>query len=90
MKTEAELTTEIRRIRERARELSGFWISELAAATSALEWALEKRPVPPSADIGRPASVHGRLSESLTKTAEREGGGKKARGNASKRLHRVK
>jgi len=62
MTTEADLRAEIRRIRERPKELSGFWISELAAATYALAWMLEKRPAPPSADIG---SSPGRSRETL-------------------------
>lgn len=70
MKTETEIKAESRRIRERARELSGFWASELAAATYALEWVLEKRPAPPSADIGNPGSGQGKIAESLLKAAE--------------------
>jgi hypothetical protein len=73
MKTQQEIKTETRRIRERARELSGFWTSELAAATYALEWVLEKRPAPPSSDIGSPASGLGKIAEALVKAAERPG-----------------
>jgi hypothetical protein len=71
MKTQHEIKTETRRIRERARELSGFWTSELAAATYALEWVLEKRPAPPSSDIGSSASGLGKIAEALVKAAER-------------------
>lgn len=71
MKTEKEIREEIRRARERAAGLSGFWVPELAAAVYALEWTLGKRPEPASADIGRAGSAHGRLSETLLKTAEK-------------------
>lgn len=71
MKTEKEIRDEVRRARERAAGLSGFWVPELAAAVYALEWALGKRPEPPSADIGRAGSAHGRLSETLLKAAEK-------------------
>jgi hypothetical protein len=69
MKTEKDLKTETRRIRERARELSGFWISELAAATYALEWVTGRRPAPPSAAIGAAESDFGKIAESLAKAA---------------------
>jgi hypothetical protein len=69
MKTEKDLKTETRRLRERARELSGFWISELAAATYALEWVTGKRPAPPSAAIGAAEGDFGKIAESLAKAA---------------------
>jgi len=72
MKTEKEIRDESRRIRERARALSGFWIPELAAAAYALEWTLGKREGAPSEDIGGAGSAHGRLAESLLKAAEKE------------------
>ncbi len=71
MKTEKEIREEVRRARERAAGLSGFWVPELAAAVYALEWTLGKRSEPPSADIGQPDSAHGRLSETLLKAAEK-------------------
>jgi len=70
MKTEKEIRDETRRIRERAGNLSGFWVPELAAAAYALEWALGKRADPPSQDIGNAGSAHGRLAESLVKAAQ--------------------
>jgi hypothetical protein len=69
MKTEKDLKTEARRIRERARELSGFWISELAAAAYALEWVTGRRPAPPSAAIGAAEGDFGKIAESLAKAA---------------------
>jgi hypothetical protein len=72
MRTEREIRDESRRIRERAKALSGFWIPELSAAAYALEWALGKREQAPSQDIGSPDSGQGKLAESLVKAAEKE------------------
>jgi hypothetical protein len=72
MRTAQELTGEVRRIRERARSLSGFWISEFAAAIDALEWALGKRDKPPSEDVGTPAGEHGRIAERLLEAVAKE------------------
>ena len=71
MKTEKEIREESRRIRERARSLSGFWIAELASAAHALEWALGKQPRPPSADIGSSGSAQGKLAASLLNAVEK-------------------
>ena len=71
MKTEKEIREESRRIRERGRSLSGFWIAELAAAAHALEWALGKQAQPPSEDIGSSDSAQGRIAASLLKAAEK-------------------
>ncbi|MDQ5873209.1 MAG: hypothetical protein M3547_13500 [Acidobacteriota bacterium] len=65
MKNPKELTQEVSRIRARAKELSGFWISELAAALYALEWAAGKRERPPSADIGSAGGEHGKIADRL-------------------------
>jgi hypothetical protein len=72
MRTAEELTGEVRRIRERARSLSGFWISEFAAAIDALEWALGKRDKPPSEDVGTPSGEHGRIAERLLEAVAKE------------------
>lgn len=72
VKTAPEVNGEIRRIRERARSLSGFWLSEFAAAISALEWALGKRDKPPSEDVGSPASEHGKIAERLLEAVSKE------------------
>ena len=71
MRNEKEIREESRRIRERARSLSGFWVAELAASAYALEWALEKHPRPPSEDIGSTDSAQGRIAASLVKAAEK-------------------
>lgn len=72
MKTEKEIREEARRVREKARGLSGFWVAELASAAYSLEWALGKHPRPPSEDIGGPDSAQGRIAASLVKAAEKE------------------
>ena len=71
MKSDRELRDEVRRIRERVRTLSGFWIGEGSAAIYALEWALGKRPDPPSEDIGRPRGGREQIAASLVKAAEK-------------------
>ena len=70
MRTEKEIREEARRIRERARSLSGFWIAELAAAAAALEWTLGKTPRGPSEDIGSRDSAEGKIAASLLKAAQ--------------------
>ncbi len=72
MRTAQDLTAEVRRIRERARSLSGFWISEFAAAIDALEWALGKRDKPPSEEVGTPAGEHGKIAERLLEAVAKE------------------
>lgn len=84
MKSSKEISQEIRRIRERAKSLSGFWISEFAAGISSLEWALDKRERAPSEDIGSAASGQGeiakRLLEAVAKEARVPAKGKKGTG----------
>jgi hypothetical protein len=72
IKTAQDVNGEIRRLRERARSLSGFWISEFAAAIDALEWAVGKRDKPPSEDVGSPASDHGKIAERLLEAVSKE------------------
>ena len=72
LRSEREIREEIRKLREKGKSLSGFWVSELAAAIYALEWVLGKRDKTPPEDIGEPASGHGKLAESISKAAEKE------------------
>jgi hypothetical protein len=72
MRAEKEIREEIRRVRERAKLLSGFWIAELATAAYSLEWALAKHDRPPSEDIGASDSAQGRIAVSLVKAAEKQ------------------
>jgi hypothetical protein len=80
MRSEKELRAEVRAARERARDLSGFWVSELAAAAAALEWAFGKQARPPSEDIGAADSVQGRIAAALVKAAEKGAAAKKPAG----------
>jgi hypothetical protein len=73
VKTSQEMNQEIRRIRERAKSLSGFWISEFAAGISTLEWALGKRDTPPSEDIGSAASGQGEIAKRLLDALSKAG-----------------
>ena len=72
MKSEKEVREEIRRVRDRGKTLSGFWVAELASAAYSLEWALGKHDKPPSEDIGSGDSGQGRIAASLVKAAEKE------------------
>jgi hypothetical protein len=72
MRTEKELSQEIRRIRERVKALSGFWISEFAAGISTLEWVLGKRNKSPSEDIGSAASGQGEIAKRLLDAVAKE------------------
>ena len=72
MKTPQELNQEIRRIRERAKSLSGFWLSEFAAGIATLEWVLGKRDAPPSEDIGSAASGQGEIAKRLLDALSKE------------------
>ena len=72
MKSEKDLNQEIRRIRERAKSLSGFWLSEFAAGISTLEWVLGKRDKAPSEDIGQAASGQGEIAKRLLEAVAKE------------------
>ncbi len=84
MKTEKEIREESRRVRERAKNLSGFWVAELASAAYTLEWALGKHARPPSEDIGGTDSAQGRIAASLVKAAEKEAAAPRASARAPK------
>jgi hypothetical protein len=77
MKTEKELREEVRRIRDRVRELSGFWIGEASEAIYTLEWALGKREPSPSEDLGRPRGGREKIAASLVALAAKTGPAKK-------------
>ena len=72
MKSEKDLNQEIRRIRERAKSLSGFWLSEFAAGISTLEWVLGKRDKAPSEDIGQASSGQGEIAKRLLEAVAKE------------------
>lgn len=71
MKSQKEITAEVRRIRDRIRGFSGYWIGEAVAAITALEWVTGKRPEAPSEDLGTPGGAHERVAASLLKSVEK-------------------
>jgi hypothetical protein len=83
MRTDKEIRDEIRRVRDRGKMLSGFWVAELAAAAYSLEWALGKHDKPPSEDIGSSDSAQGRIASSLVKAAEKQAASAKKKAPAA-------
>ena len=71
MKSENEIKSQVSAIRERVKELSGFYIAEGAAMTYALEWVLGKRETSPAGELGRAGEDSYKLAESLTKAVEK-------------------
>jgi hypothetical protein len=71
VKTESEIKSQITGIRERVKELSGFWIGEGAAMLYVLEWVLGKRETVPSGELGRAGGDWQKIAENLTKLAEK-------------------
>jgi hypothetical protein len=71
VKTEGEIKSQITGIRERVKELSGFWIGEGAAMLYVLEWVLGKRETAPSGELGRAGGDWQKIAENLTKLAEK-------------------
>jgi hypothetical protein len=72
LRSEKDIRLEIRNLRDKGKSLSGFWVSELAAAAYALEWVLGKKEKTPANDVGEPNSGHGKIAESISKAAERQ------------------
>ena len=72
MKTQKEITQEVRRIRERIKGFSGYWIGEGAAAIQALEWVTGKRSESPSDDVGKTGGEHEKIAAGLLKSVEKE------------------
>lgn len=72
MKTSQEITQENPAHPGARESLSGFWISEFAAAIATLEWALGKRDKSPSEDIGSSGSEHGKIAERLLEAVGKE------------------
>jgi hypothetical protein len=71
VKSEKEIKGQVSAIRERVKELSGFYIGEGAAMTYALEWVLEKRETAPAGELGRAGEDSLKIAESLTKAVEK-------------------
>lgn len=71
VKTEQEIKSQVSAIRERVKELSGFYIAEGAAMTYALEWALGKRETAPAGELGSAGKDSQKIADSLATAAEK-------------------
>ena len=71
MKPETEIKSQITAIRERIKELSGFYIAEGAAMTYALEWVLGKRETSPASELGSAGKDSQKIAESLASAVEK-------------------
>jgi hypothetical protein len=70
LRSEEEIKKQITGVRDRVKELSGFYIGEGAAMMYVLEWVLGKRETAPAGELGRAGGESGRIAENLTKAAE--------------------
>jgi hypothetical protein len=70
VRSEAEIKKQVTGVRDRVKELSGFYIGEGAAMLYTLEWVLGKRETAPAGELGRAGGDSGRIAENLTKLAE--------------------
>jgi hypothetical protein len=71
VKSEQDVKSQVGAIRERVKELSGFYIAEGAAMTYALEWVLEKRETAPAGELGSAGRDSQKIAESLAAAAEK-------------------
>ncbi len=71
MKTEGEIKSQVTGVRDRVKELSGFWIGEGAAMIYVLEWVLGKRETAPAGELGRGGGDSQRIATNLAKLAEK-------------------
>ncbi len=92
MRTEKEIRSQVTGVRDRVKELSGFWIGEGAAMIYVLEWVLGKRETAPAGELGSAGGDSATIAANLTKLAEKaaEAGAKKAggAGNAERKAER--
>lgn len=71
MRSEQEIKSQVTGVRERVKELSGFYIGEGAAMLYVLEWVLGKRETAPSGELGRAGGDSSQIAVNLTKLAEK-------------------
>lgn len=71
MRSEAEIKKQIGGVRDRVKELSGFWLGEGAAMVYVLEWVLGKRETAPAGELGRSGGDSERIAGNLAKLAEK-------------------
>jgi hypothetical protein len=74
VKTERDIKSQITAIRERVKELSGFWLGEGAAMIYVLEWVLDKRPTAPAGELGRAGGDSETIAANLARLAEKAAG----------------
>ena len=91
MRTEKEIKSQVTGVRDRVKELSGFWIGEGAAMIYALEWVLGKRETAPAGELGSAGGDSATIASNLTKLAEKaalEGAKRKRPESGAVRRHR--
>jgi hypothetical protein len=71
MRDEKEIKGQVSAVRDRVKELSGFYIGEGAAMLYALEWVLGKRETSPAGELGRAGGESETIAGNLTKLAEK-------------------
>src|SRR5262249_38194445 len=71
MRTTDEVKPQVSAIRERVKELSGFYLGEGAAMTYVLEGVLGKRETSPAGELGRAGGECEKIAADLTKAVEK-------------------
>jgi hypothetical protein len=71
VRTEKEIRSQVIGVRDRVKELSGFWIGEGAAMIYVLEWVLGKRDTAPAGELGSAGGDSATIAANLTKLAEK-------------------
>jgi phage-related minor tail protein len=71
MRDEKEIKGQVSAVRERVKELSGFYIGEAAAMVYVLEWVLGKRETSPAGELGRAGGESETIAGNLTKLVEK-------------------
>ena len=71
MRDASDVKKQVSAVRDRVKELSGFWIGEGAAMIYALEWVLEKRETAPAGELGLAGGESELIAGNLTKLVER-------------------
>lgn len=71
MRSEQDIKRQVTAVRDRVKELSGFWLGEGAAMLYVLEWVLEKRETAPAGELGRAGGDSETIAGNLAKLAEK-------------------
>jgi hypothetical protein len=83
VRSEKEIKSQVTGVRDRVKELSGFWIGEGAAMVYVLEWVLGKRETAPAGELGSAGGDSAKIAVNLTKLAEKAATGAAKRKGAS-------